>query len=115
MIMSLITANTDGSMKRTITNALFFVSYCLGNIAGPFAFRAKEAPVYSSGIVAMLTAYCVEVVALLGFAVYMAYLNKKKETACADASINIEDYEARDLASFRDLTDKENSFFRYSY
>jgi len=115
MIMSLITANTGGSTKRTVTNALFFVSYCVGNIIGPFSFRSSEAPVYRSGIVAMLTAYCVEVVALLAFAFYMALLNKKKDALCAETGVDIGDRTTRDLTGFRDLTDKENPYFRYTY
>lgn len=112
MIMSLITANTGGSTKRTVTNALFFISYCVGNIIGPFAFKSSEAPVYQSGITAMLVAYCVEIVALLAFAVYMAMLNKKKENAMTTGD---EDEAMKVLASFSDLTDKENIYFRYTY
>jgi uncharacterized membrane protein len=52
--MSLITANTGGSTKRTTLNALFFISYCAGNIIGPFAFKPSEAPVYRSGIIAII-------------------------------------------------------------
>lgn len=57
---------------------MFFVSYFLGNIVGPFAFKTSEAPMYASGILVMLVAYCVEIVALLAFAVYMAFMNGKK-------------------------------------
>lgn len=112
MIMSLITANTAGSTKRTVTNALFFVSYCAGNIIGPFAFKTSEAPIYSSGIIAMLVAYCVEIVALLGFAAYAASLNKRREQISAADSM---DDDERVLASFSDLTDRENPYFRYVY
>ena len=116
MIMSLITANTAGSTKRTTVNALFFVSYCVGNIIGPFAFKPSEAPVYTSGITAILVAYCVEIVALLSFAVYAAFLNKKKEEATGPitAGDSVDDDE-RVQASFSDLTDIENPYFRYTY
>ncbi|KUJ11093.1 MFS allantoate transporter [Mollisia scopiformis] len=77
--MSLITANTCGSTKRTTVNAIFFISYCAGNIIGPFAFKPAEAPVYRSGIIAILVAYCVEIVVLVGFAGYLRMLNGRKE------------------------------------
>ncbi|KAK6437707.1 hypothetical protein LTR95_006091 [Oleoguttula sp. CCFEE 5521] len=115
MIMSLITANTAGSTKRTVTSALFFVSYCVGNIIGPFAFKPSEAPVYSSGIIAMLVAYCVEIVALLAFAFYAASLNRKRESMAQRASAGGADDDDRVLASFSDLTDRENPHFRYVY
>ena len=115
MIMSLITANTAGSTKRTTVNALFFVSCCVGNIIGPFAFKTSEAPVYASGITAMLVAYCVEIVALLSFAVYAAFLNKKKEQAAPLTGTDSVDDDERVKASFSDLTDIENPYFRYTY
>ena len=58
MCTSLITANTSSSTKRTTVNALFFISYCAGNIIGPFAFKTSEASVHRSEIIAILVAYC---------------------------------------------------------
>lgn len=115
MCMSLITANTGGSTKRTTINALFFISYCAGNIIGPFAFKTSEAPVYQSGITAILVAYCVEIAICVGFAVYLAACNKRKEkTLIATGKINASEEERSEMA-FRDLTDIENPFFRYTY
>lgn len=115
MIMSLITANTAGSTKRSVVNAMFFVSYCLGNIIGPFAFKTSEAPVYTSGITAMLVAYCVKIVALLFFAVYAAFLNRGKEKQRDSLDLDDADEDNRFQAGFSDLTDRENPFFKYSY
>lgn len=113
MIMSLITANTAGSTKRSVVNALFFVSYCAGNIVGPFAFKSSEAPEYTSGIIAMLVSYCAEIVLMLAFAAYMMYLNKKKEEAL-DTGLG-QDEADRIAAGFSDQTDRENPYFRYYY
>ena len=113
--MSLVTANTGGSTKRTTVNAVFFISYCAGNIIGPFAFKTSEAPVYQSGIIAILVAYCVEIAICIGFAVYLAACNKRKERGLiATGKINASDEERSEIA-FRDLTDIENPFFRYTY
>jgi hypothetical protein len=113
--MSLITANTGGSTKRTTVNALFFISYCAGNIIGPFAFKSSEAPVYRSGITAILVAYCIEMAVCFGFALYLAACNKRKEkNLIATRKINASEEERSEMA-FRDLTYIENPFFRYTY
>ncbi|PYH64286.1 MFS allantoate transporter [Aspergillus vadensis CBS 113365] len=106
MIMSLITANTGGTTKRSVVNAIFFISYCVGNIVGLFAFKSNEAPQYTSGIIAMLVAYCVEIFLLLGFAVYATYLNRKKDGITITSGWTDSDV---------DQTDRENVHFRYSY
>ncbi|KAH8892139.1 MFS general substrate transporter [Thozetella sp. PMI_491] len=115
MIMSFITANTAGSTKRSATNAAFFISYCVGNIIGPFAFKSDEAPVYTSGIIAILVAYCVEIGLLISFAIYIIWLNRAKEaerTAMQDASRGEPEGV---LDAFGDKTDKQNPYFRYVY
>lgn len=113
MIMSLITANTAGSTKRSTVNAAFFVSYCVGNIIGPFAFKTTEAPAYTSGIIAVLVAFVVEIAALSLFALYMAGLNKRKEKKQMEAVGRAGADE--DQSSFEDLTDFQNPSFRYTY
>lgn len=114
--MSLFVSNTAGSTKKTVVNASFFVSYCVGNIIGPFAFISSEAPTYPSGIVAILVSYCVEIAILALFAVYLAWQNKVKERRLqADPSLLAASDEEKKLAGFRDLTDWENPWFRYQY
>ncbi|PYI07008.1 MFS general substrate transporter [Aspergillus sclerotiicarbonarius CBS 121057] len=115
MVMSLITANTGGSTKRTVVNALFFVSYCVGNIVGPFSFKSNEAPTYTSGIVAMLVAYCVEIFLLLAFAAYAVTLNRDKEQILHSQGMVLEDATFQNLGIPVDQTDKEDIFFRYSF
>lgn len=116
MIMSLITANTGGSTKRSTVNAAFFVSYCVGNIIGPFSFKESEAPQYTSGIIAMLVAYCVEIFLLLAFAWYAASLNKKKQNALESNGHNLQDASLNSMGGIViDQTDREDPLFRYSY
>jgi hypothetical protein len=116
MIMSLITANTGGSTKRSVVNAVFFIAYCVGNIIGPFAFRSDEAPQYTSGVVAMLVAYVVEIFLLLSFAIYMRRLNSDKDRAFEREGTNLGGSALGQIeTSNADLTDKEDVYFRYSY
>jgi hypothetical protein len=111
MVMSLITANTAGSTKRSAVNGVFFISYCVGNIIGPFAFKANEAPVYTSGILAILVAYCVEILFLVAFALYAIWLNRSKGAALGALQVEHQGV----LDAFGDKTDRENPHFRYVY
>ena len=117
MIMSLITANTGGSTKRSTVNAVFFISYCVGNIIGPFSFKENEAPRYTSGIIAMLVAYCVEIFLLLAFAIYAAAMNKKKVESVESVAVDLQGISGplQDMPVLSDQTDGEDPFFRYSY
>ena len=115
MCMSLITANTAGSTKRTTVNALFFISYCVGNIIGPFAFKSSEAPRYRSGITAIMVAYCVEIVVLVLFSRYLSWRNSVKARNVVEKGLEGTSEEERALMGFKDLTDVENPFFRYTY
>ena len=113
--MSLITANIGGSTKRTTVNALFFISYCAGNIIGPFAFKTSEAPAYRSGIIAIMVAYCVEIAVLVGFSLYLANANRRKESHLRETGRDNATEQEKCEMAFRDLTDLENPFFRFSY
>jgi hypothetical protein len=114
--MSLITANTGGSTKRSAVNGIFFISYCVGNIIGPFSFKESGAPRYTSGIIAMLVAYCVEIFLLFTFAFYASMLNRKKESAIERDRISLQDVALQSMdATLADQTDQEDPFFRYSY
>lgn len=119
MIMSLLTANTRGSTKRSTVNAVFFISYCVGNIIGPFSFKETEAPQYTSGIIAMLVTYCVEILLLLAFALYTAAMNKKRDESQEGATLDLQDasrsLENMPIEATLDQTDGEDPFFRYSY
>lgn len=116
MIMSLITANTGGSTKRSVVNGMFFISYCVGNIIGPFSFKSNEAPKYTSGIVAMLVAYCAEIFLLLAFATYAAMQNKIKDKILREGGLSLENQIHQSLEETPvDQTDMEDIYFRYTY
>ena len=44
IILSWATSVTAGHTKRTTTNAILLIAYCIGNSAGPFMWQAKYAP-----------------------------------------------------------------------
>lgn len=48
--LSIITSNVAGFTKKSVTSAMLFVGYCVGNIVGPQMFYSSEAPVYQVSI-----------------------------------------------------------------
>jgi uncharacterized membrane protein len=46
LALSLIASNVAGFTKRSVTSALLFIAYCVGNIVGPQMFLESEEPQY---------------------------------------------------------------------
>lgn len=42
MILSMQIANTAGHTKKVVTNAVLFLGYCTGNLAGPFFYKDAQ-------------------------------------------------------------------------
>ncbi|GAA6062584.1 hypothetical protein JCM10212_004179 [Sporobolomyces blumeae] len=109
LALSLATSNTAGTTKKAFTSTSISVAYAVGNIIGPQAFRAKEAPTYESGIVAMLV--CFSAMFVLGGAYWIAAVvsNRRREKQFGVV-------EPEEMApATGDVTDGENDAFRYSY
>ncbi|GME77727.1 unnamed protein product [Ambrosiozyma monospora] len=108
----LMNANVAGQTKRTITNGLYFTFYAAGNIIGSNIFFAREAPKYRSGIIGLLVCYCVIMLSTVcyGLALIKENKNRDKKFGPVDAAVE----EEAIINGFKDLTDKENSGFRYS-
>ncbi|KAJ5156600.1 hypothetical protein N7492_009403 [Penicillium capsulatum] len=102
------TPNTGGFIKLSVVNAMFFISYCVGNIVGIFLFKSSEAPAYTSGIVAMLVAYCVEIFLLLGFGAFASALNRTKRKRCQERVYAMKTYICMAQKRIK-LTERENS------
>lgn len=47
MALSFIASNIGGFTKRSTTSAMFFISYCVGNLVGPQLFKPSEGPTYT--------------------------------------------------------------------
>ena len=46
ILLSLISSNTAGFTKKAAVNVIFFIGYCVGNIAGPPLVKSSEKPNY---------------------------------------------------------------------
>jgi hypothetical protein len=121
LLLSLQTANTAGHTKKVVTNAMLFLGYCVGNIAGPFFYKTDQSPTYSLGIWSMIFAHLLEVVIVFILRFLLQRDNAKRDVlqgidrGRADREI-LEEYEKDlDASAFGDLTDRENLNFRYIY
>ncbi|KAL4772766.1 major facilitator superfamily domain-containing protein [Aspergillus nidulans var. acristatus] len=114
LILSMQTANTAGHTKKVVTNAVLFLGYCTGNIAGPFFYKESQKPTYSLGIWSMIVSHLIEAVLISTLGLLLRWENKKRDRIQSQMEGGLE---GRDLGAtaFLDLTDRENLNFRYIY
>ena len=106
--------NVAGYTKRVTATAFVFLAYCAGNIIGPQAFLASEAPIYQTGCKVIIGCSAGQVVLAFMLRFLLIRRNKQRDAAAATET------EARGLESeydeaYADLTDFQNPKFRYSY
>ncbi|KAL6249099.1 hypothetical protein RBB50_004162 [Rhinocladiella similis] len=114
MILSLQIANTAGHTKKVVTNAVLFLGYCTGNIAGPFFYKTNQSPAYPLGIWSMIVSHLLEVVIVITFWILMKMENARRDKIQAAQEGGLEGRDL-DATAFVDLTDRENLNFRYIY
>ena len=120
LILSLSTANIAGHTKKVVTNAVLFLGYCTGNIAGPFFYKTEQAPSYPLGIWSMIVSHLIEICVILLLRFLLQRENARRDRLQGVGKWAHEDNTGlpeRDLdaTAFGDLTDKENLNFRYIY
>ncbi|THC92109.1 hypothetical protein EYZ11_008435 [Aspergillus tanneri] len=79
LTMTLVQANYRGVTKKMTMTGLMFVVYCVGNIAGPHLFRAREAPVYQTSFRAILVCYLLVVALAALLRVYLTLVNRTRD------------------------------------
>lgn len=107
LALQLPASNVGGYTKRVTATALVFLAYCIGNIIGPHAFLASEAPVYETGCQVGIACAAVQIVLAFALRLLLIRRNKKRDAMGLPPP---------DLdTAMQDLTDFENPHFRYSY
>lgn len=109
ILLSLNASNTRGNTKKSIVNALFFVGYAVGAICGPLLWNTDNAPRYRSGLVLALVSWLVFIPTVLVYWYSCVYENKRRpamETEANDIVV---------IGAEKELTDKQDVRFRYSY
>jgi hypothetical protein len=98
--------NLGGYTKRTTSVALVFLAYCAGNIIGPHAFLAKEAPIYQTGVKLILACSSAQAALAILLRFVLARRNKRRDAAAASGN---QADASTDENSMGDLTDFEVS------
>ncbi|KEF52353.1 uncharacterized protein A1O9_11593 [Exophiala aquamarina CBS 119918] len=106
-LYSLLSRNIAGHTKRSIVYAFFFVAWAGGNAVGPQLFQAKWAPRYFNTLYIHIGLYVTLIIVLLAMRHLIVRRNAKR-----DASLVGENVHAH---AFEDMTDLQNTEFRYSY
>ncbi|RAL14704.1 pantothenate transporter [Aspergillus homomorphus CBS 101889] len=108
VLLSLSASNVKGNTKRPMVNAMFFIGYCAGCIAAPQLWKTSAAPRFFEGIVTAIVTWCLLLVALGVYWYLCRSENRKRdETQFTAPGIAYQDGE--------DITDIQDTHFRYSY
>ncbi|EXJ90893.1 hypothetical protein A1O1_03999 [Capronia coronata CBS 617.96] len=110
--LSLVSSNVGGFTKRSVVSTTMFVAYCVGNIAGPQFFLAREKPRYKTGLIASLSGLCLGAFFIACLLVYYIWENRRRDRRFGPAqrsSSVVEDLR-EDLAG---KTDRQLTSFRY--
>ncbi|KAK4868135.1 hypothetical protein LT330_007333 [Penicillium expansum] len=114
LVLSMQMANTAGHTKKVVTNAVLFLGYCTGNIAGPFFYKTDQSPTYPLGIWSMIVSHLIEAVLISILGLLLRWENQKRDRIQSQMEGGLEGRDL-DATAFLDLTDRENLNFRYIY
>lgn len=109
--ISLPLANSSGHTKKVTMNAIFFLSYCIGNIIGPQVFRASDAPKYTHGYAGLMACIVVAMIAISAYG-YLCYRENERRDRMVAECVDVDEA----VEAFSDMTDQEKwKTFRYTY
>ncbi|KAK8864739.1 hypothetical protein IAR55_001995 [Kwoniella newhampshirensis] len=108
-------ANVGGTTKKVAVFGISYLGYCVGNLVGPQSFLAREAPSYTTAYTVMMAGYCVSILLMVLYGFLCWRDNKKKVVQEEQWRASIEGLEQDVAEEWKDLTDKQNPKFRYTY
>ncbi|KAF9892118.1 hypothetical protein FE257_002524 [Aspergillus nanangensis] len=109
--LSIISSNVAGFTKRSVTSALLFIAYCIGNIVGPQFFLTSEEPSYPTGMKAAISGLALGAFFLACLLVYYVFENRRRDSLYGPpAELTEEEERAQGLSG---KTDLELESFRY--
>lgn len=79
LALQMPSTNTAGYTKRVTSTAFVFLAYCIGNIIGPHAFLAAEAPIYQTGCKLILACALCQIACALGLRVLLISRNRRRD------------------------------------
>ncbi|KAL4737962.1 major facilitator superfamily domain-containing protein [Aspergillus similis] len=109
--LSVISTNVAGFTKRSVTSALLFVAYCVGNIIGPQLFLTSEEPAYPTGMKAAISGLALGAFFLICLLCYYICENRRRDAKYGPPTqLTTEEERAHALSN---KTDLEIESFRY--
>ncbi|KAL2850245.1 major facilitator superfamily domain-containing protein [Aspergillus pseudoustus] len=114
MVLSLQSSNVAGMTKKSFVSVSVGIFYAVGNIVGPQFFLDSQSPTYPLGIGAMMCAFAVMMATGIAYSLLCVFENKRRDRRYGVVS-EADAVEASEAAARDDLTDKENTLFRYTY
>lgn len=103
-------ANVTGYTKRVTISSMIFISYAVGNIAGPHLFISTESPPYRTGMLTCIICFTVTIPLCAMLRVYYVVENARRDRIMRAMG---EEYDPM-KGDFSDRTDVENIGFRYA-
>ncbi|RSH82837.1 hypothetical protein EHS25_005827 [Saitozyma podzolica] len=108
-------ANVAGTSKKVAVFGISYIGYTVGNIIGPQSFLTSEAPSYPTAYTVMLVGYCICLALIVAYGVLCWHDNKKKAFQEANWQDSVQGQDVDVAEEWKDLTDKQNPKFRYTY
>lgn len=117
LMLSLSTANVAGATKQSITSAMVFAGYNVGNIVAPYLTIASEASIhYRTTFVAIITCMAITIGLTLVLNAGLWWQNKqRRERREREGKSKKEIEEIKKRAILEDWTDWENPYFEYAF
>ncbi|KAJ1019848.1 hypothetical protein NDA13_006071 [Ustilago tritici] len=117
LMLSLSTANVAGATKQSITSAIVFAGYNVGNIVAPYLTLASEAPIhYRTTFVAIITCMAITIALTVILDAGLWWQNKtRRQRRESEGKSKQEVEEIKKKAILEDWTDWENPYFEYAY
>ncbi|CCF48640.1 hypothetical protein NDA11_004807 [Ustilago hordei] len=117
LMLSLSTANVAGATKQSITSAIVFAGYNVGNIVAPYLTLASEAPIhYRTTFLAIITCMAITIALTLILDAGLWWQNKtRRQRRQSEGKSKQEVEEIKKKAILEDWTDWENPYFEYAY
>ena len=117
LMLSMSTANIAGSTKQSVTSAMVFAGYNVGNIVAPYLTLASEAPIhYRTTFVAVITCMAITIALTLLLDLGLWYQNKTRRQAREQEGKSKDEIDhIKRMAILHDWTDWQNPYFEYAF
>lgn len=110
LIITVAMSNVAGHTKKSFMAATVFVAYCVGNIVGPQLVDSQSKDAHYPQLWTGLIVFYVVCVVASGALFFIL----RRENAIRERTVP-DDPAMKAKLAFKDLTDKENPYFRYVY